>query len=208
VWTSVPARDLDLLSSFNPNLVVTAEALFIPAGDKVLRVDTATGDTRVLFGDKDYAVTLLDQHDDTLVVLARRQRGTARNEVWAVEAGSGERRWSVDFGEDPPFGGVAGDGSIISDDKSAWTWHASARGLHILRFKSAEDDVSHAILHDVYDWQTGASSGQRETRLGVETIILSAPRFTLWRGDTLWMEMENGVMAFDTADDAIVYRWP
>ncbi|MGQ0604598.1 MAG: outer membrane protein assembly factor BamB family protein [Anaerolineales bacterium] len=208
VWSTVPPRELNLLSSINPNLIVTADALFIAADDKILRVEAANGETQVLIQDGDYRFNLLDQHDGVLVLLGQRQRGTTRNEVWAVDAQSGERRWSVDLGEAPPFGGALGDGGIIDEDKPAWTWHASARGLHIVRFKRTEDDVSHAILHDVYDWQTGESGGQRETGLGVETIILSAPGFTLWRGETLWMEMETGVMAFDAADDAIVYRWP
>ena len=207
-WVTVPSRDLNLLSSFNPHLILTAEALYLPADDKVLRVDATTGDTQVVLQENDYVFTLLDQHAEALVLLARRQRGSGRNEVWVVDSTSGERRWSVDLGEAPPFGGVAGDGSIIDEDKPAWTWHVSERGLHILRFKRAEDDVSHSILHDVYDWQSGESGGQRETQLGVSTIILSAPGFILWRGDTLWMELNTGVLAFDTADDAIVYRWP
>jgi len=208
VWSTLPPRELNLLSSFNPNVIVTARALFVPADDKVLSVEATTGEHRVLLQDGDYNFLPLDHHDDALVLLARRQRGTRRNEVWVVDSQSGERRWSVDLGEAPGFGGALEEASIISEDNPAWTWHVSGRGLHILRFRAAADDVSHAILHDVHDWQSGASSGTRETRLGVSTIILSAPGFTLWRGDTMWMEMESGVMAFDTADDAIVYRWP
>ena len=84
----------------------------------------------------------------------------------------------------------------------------TAAGLRLVRFKSAADNKSHAILNETLDWQTGQSSGQTETRLNLPTIIFDAPSWTVWENDTLWMVIENELLGFDAAGNTIVYRWP
>ena len=114
----------------------------------------------------------------------------------------------IDLGESPSLDPPHASAGSISEDKPMWTWHITSKGLAILHFKAAEDDVSHAILLETLDVKTGESSSQQETRLGVDTSILSAPGFTLWQGDTLWMPIEGKLLGFDAAAGKITYRWP
>jgi outer membrane protein assembly factor BamB len=197
-----------IFSSDSPR-VVTPQALYLTIYQELIRVDAATGQVTTLINDGDYQPVPLAVHDDALVVLTIRTRGSTRFELWTLETASGERRWKYDLGQDPPLLDIPhGNTSIIDENRPVWTWHPAADGLRVLRFKRTADDVSHAILLETLDWQTGASGGRQEILLGISTIILSAPDLFGWQGDTLWMSIERQLLGFDTASGEIVYRWP
>jgi outer membrane protein assembly factor BamB len=208
VWSTVSPREGNVQLQSGSAPLITERALYF-ANDKTLfSADAATGELRELLTDNDYRFTPLEAFEDVLVALAVRQRGSQRNEVWVVDTTTGERRWALDLGEDAPVGETFGYGSIITNDATMWTWRATARGLQILRFYRAPDSVSHALRYQTYDWQTGQGDGQKEKRLGVDTIILTAPNFMLWRNEMLWMEMDGHLLGFDAASGEITYRWP
>lgn len=206
VW-QVPVPNAFSLADNSP-VLMTDDALYLALDQTILRFDAATGAVTTLVEDDDYRFATLATEDDALLVLATRQRGSTRYELWAVEAATGTQRWKFDMGEDPVIGGPFSLGGIIDENKPAWTWHAAPDGVQIIRFKRAEDDRSHALRYEMLNWQSGVSSGPKEILLGVETIILSAPGFIHWRDNLMWMEMEGGLMGFDAAKGEIVYRWP
>lgn len=208
VWSAVSPREGNVQLQSDSAPLITERALYFANYKTLFSADAATGEFKELLTDEDYTFTPLDFFENTLVALATRQRGSQQYEVWAVDATTGERRWALDLGEDAPVGKPFGYGSIITDDATMWTWRATARGLQILRFYRAADDVSHALRYQTYDWQTGQGDGQKETRLGVNTIILAAPDFMLWRNEMLWMELNSHLLGFDAASGEIVYRWP
>jgi outer membrane protein assembly factor BamB len=188
--------------------LVADDDLYLTFGGQIVAVSTATGELRTLIEDEDYRLIPLAVHDDLLLVRAARTRGSLRYELWTLDKESGERRWKFDLGEDQPLDPPDANTSIISDEQSVWTWHSLDGELMILRFNRAADDVSHAILIDSLDWQTGTSRGQTRVPLGVETIILSAPTIFGWTGDTAWMSIENQMLGFDAASEQIIYQWP
>lgn len=208
VWNTVSPNEGNVQFQSGSTPLVAEDALYFANYKTLFAADAVTGELRELLTDDDYTFTPLDAFKDTVVTLAVRQRGSQRYEVWAVDATTGERRWSLDLGQDAPIGEPFGYGGIITDDATMWTWRATARGLQLLRFYRAPDDTSHALRYQTYDWQTGQGDGQKETRLGVDTIILTAPDFLLWRNDTLWMEMDGDLLGFDAASGEITYRWP
>ncbi len=208
VWSVISPRQGNVQLQTGSVPLVTEQALYF-ANDKTLfTADAATGELRELLTDNDYQFTPLDFYENTLVALAARQRGGRRYEIWAVDATTGEQRWALDLGEDAPFGGPFRFGDIITDDATSWTWRVTARSLQLLRFYRAPDGTSHALRYQTYDWQTGQGDGQKETRLGVDTIILRAPDFLLWRDDTAFISIDGALLGFDSITGEIVYRWP
>jgi outer membrane protein assembly factor BamB len=189
--------------------LVTAEAIYVASYQTLLRADAATGELVTLWNGEDYAVRPLAAQGGDLLVLAQRQRGSTRFELWQMEGGTGELNWKAEMGEKSPLGDVFSSlGGIISDDETAWTFHTTPESVLILRFYAAADDVSHALRWESINWKTGTSSGEKEIKLGVDTIILSAPSFMLWRNNVLWMDIENQLLAFDVQRGQITYRWP
>jgi outer membrane protein assembly factor BamB len=201
-WETV--IDYAIGSIDKPQLVTEADVI-LSFDSAIFAVDAATGEMRPLAEDEDYDLQALGVHDELVLVLAVRTRGSRRYELWALDKDSGERVWDVDFADEQP---LDADPSIIDDGKSVWTWHPSANGLVILRFNRAEDDVSHAALLETLSWEGGETSGQTSIHLGLNTIILSAPAMAGWTQDTAWFSIENTMMGLDTARGEIVYRWP
>jgi len=208
-WNANAPSSMPSLSESDPKLV-TEEAVYLSAYQQLLRVDAATGEATILWSGEDYAVRPLLTQGADLLALAQRQRGSTRYELWLMDSKTGDLRWKAEMGEKPPLGNDAFSslGGIINDDETAWTYHGTAEGLLLLRFYAAADDVSHALRYELINWNTGVSSGEKEIKLGVNTIILSAPRFMLWRGDVLWMDLESQLVAFDAREGQITYRWP
>ncbi len=205
VWqTKVP----DAPSGPSAPPLITDDDVYLSFGGQIVAVSAAAGDLRTLVEDEDYSLIPLTVQDNILLVRARRTRGSTRFELWALDKISGERQWKFDLGEDQPLDPPDANTGIINDDQSVWTWHPLGDGLMILRFRRAADDVSHAILLDTLDWQTGVSHGQKSIPLGIETIILSAPTVIGWTRDTVWMSIESQMLGFDAASEAIIYRWP
>ncbi len=200
----VPLSDSLSVSADNLAPVFTPTALYLAAGHQVLAVDLAQGRETTLLADEDNEFSIVAVQDADLVVLARRTRGTTRYALWDVDPTSGDPRWTFDLGDNEPLG----PGDIIDEDSPQWLAQPTAAGLRLVRFQSAEDDRSHAILNELLDWQTGASGGQTKTILNLPTIIFDGPNWQAWRGDTLWMVVENKLIAFDTAGNQIVSRWP
>lgn len=207
VWAVKLPEGLDL-NQRDVRPVFADDAVYFSAGTQIVALAAADGAAQTVLADEDYKLVPLAVDGGTLLVRAMRQRGSTRFELWAVDRASGERRWVYDLGEHPPLDPPDANTSIIDDDKPVWTWRLTSDGLYILRFKRAADDVSHALLVERLDLQTGVSAGQQEARLGVETIILSAPEVAGWTQDTLWFIIENSVLAFDLGDGAFTYRWP
>lgn len=195
--------------SISDAMLVTGEAAYLTGYQTLLRADATTGELVELWNGEDYAVRPLVAQGGELLALAQRQRGSTRYELWQMNAKTGELNWKAEMGEQPPLGAdFSSLGGIISDDETAWTYRVTPESVLILRFYAAADDVSHALRWESINWQTGASSGEKQIKLGVDTIILSAPRFMLWRNNVLWMDIESQLLAFDVQKGQITYRWP
>lgn len=184
--------------------LLTADTLFLASGPQVLAVAVTDGAVRSLVQDDDYEFAIEAWHAGDLVLRAQRTRGSTHYALQVVDADTGTARWTYDLADSPPID----SGGILDENTPEWLVQPSDAGLRLLRFQAAEDDRPHAIINETLDWQTGQSSGQTTTLLGVPTIIFLAPAWTVWREDTLWMMIENDLRAFDAADNRVVFRWP
>ena len=194
---------------YDSPILVTEETLYLGNDNQLLAFNTGTGELQPLLTNDDYEFVPLTLVDDSLLVRAMRQRGSQRFEIWSVNKNAvDEVNWTFDLGQNPPFDPPNANTSIIDEDEPVWTWHVAPEGLMIIRFKRAEDDVSHALLLETLNRQTGTSSGSEEIQLGISTIILSTPEFVVWQQDTMWMSIEGQVLGFDATAGEIVYRWP
>ncbi len=207
VWQTKLPEDLSGMVDSAP-LLITDDALYLVFGSRIFAVNAGDGALRPVLQDDDYTFVPQAVNGSDLLLRAKRQRGSTRYELWAVDAQTGEQRWSYDFGEAPPLDPPDANTSIIDEDNPVWTWRLTAEGLTILRFQRAADDRSHAILVERLDPQTGVSGGEHTVPLGIETIILSAPQVFGWERGILWFVIESQVIGFDVDRGQIVYRWP
>jgi outer membrane protein assembly factor BamB len=203
VWSSPLPKDFSgNVDDLKP--VFSDDTLYLAGGPAVLAFALDQGNGRIAFSDPDNNFNVLATHGGDVILEARRQRGSARYGIWAVNAASGQSHWMFDLGENPPLD----PGGIIDDNQPMWVAQPAADGLRVLRFQSAADNKSYKLLVDTLNWESGQSAGQKSTPLNLDTIILTAPDWMTWKNDTLWMVMNYQLVTFDAAQNKIVYQWP
>ncbi|MBN2003707.1 MAG: PQQ-binding-like beta-propeller repeat protein [Anaerolineae bacterium] len=205
LWSSSPPK----AASMGPWPLVTKDALYFNGAHQIIAVDANTGDWRTVIDDDEYAFAPMTVVGNRLLVRATRERGSKRFEIWAVdESGDNGVDWTFDLDENEPFDPPDAAHSIIDDNQSVWTWRVRSGDLLLVHFWRAEDDISHAIRLETLDVKTGKRRGTREIPLKVSTSVLSAPAFTLWHGDILWIAMEGSLLGVDVEAGEIIGRWP
>jgi len=187
-----------------PQTAFSADTLYLTMGSNLIAFALDQGDGRVVMNNADYSFTRLTTHGGDVLLTARSQRGTTRYAIWAVNGASGDTHWTFDMGENPPME----PGGIVDDSQPMWLAQPATAGLRVVRFQSAADNKSYKLLVDMVNWDTGESAGQRSNPLNLDTIILSAPEWTIWKNDTLWMVINYQLMAFDFGQNKFVYQWP
>lgn len=198
-----------LPQGFSPSLdgllpTFSSDTLYLANDSAVLALAQDGGAAHIAVTNPDYRFQVMSTHGDDVIVQATNQHGTTQYQIWAVNGASGQAHWKFDLREDHPFE----PGGIIDENVPQWLAQPAADGLRVVRFKSASDKSNYAILTDVLNWDTGQSAGQKSTPLSIDTIILQAPDWMIWKNDTLWMATNNLLMAFDAAQNKIVYTWP
>lgn len=202
VWSTVLTQSISAINS--PQPLFSADSVYLAAGQSVLGYALDQGTPRTVVDDANYAFNMLAVHGGDVILSAQTQRGTTRYAIWSVDGTSGANHWKFDLGENPPLD----YGGIVDDNKPEWFVQPATDGLRVLRVQSAADNKSHALLHETLNWQTGKTSGQLSTQLGLPTLILTAPDWIFWKNDTLWMGMEQELVAFDAAQNKMIFRWP
>ena len=153
-------------------------------------IDALTGSVRQVSVDADYGLTPLAVHDGVLLAMATRTRGTEREDLWGLDAASGERLWQYLPQAKSRFGEAGSDGK--------WDWHLTPAGLTLLQVLPEPDRLTLETL----DMQTGRSAGQ-------QTLALSDDFWTgvAWTDELVWLNI-RGLQAVDLATGTLVYTWP
>jgi outer membrane protein assembly factor BamB len=200
--TQLPADFAGSVSDLRP--VFSADTLYLANRSNVLAFGLDQGDAHTTLSNADYSFDVLTTHGADVILTARSQRGTTRYAIWAVNGASGDTHWTFDMGENPPMT----PGGIVDDSQPMWLAQPATDGLRVVRFQSASDNKSYKLLVDMVNWDTGESAGQKTNPLNLDTIILTAPEWTIWKNDTMWMVINDQLMAFDFGQNKFVYQWP
>jgi WD40 repeat protein len=182
----------------------SADMLYMILGPNLVAFSLDHGDARVVLNNKDFTFAPLGLHGSDVILTAKSQRGTTQYAIWAVNGATGDTHWTFDIGQDTPME----PGSIIDDDKPEWLAQPTGDGLRVVRFQSASDNKSYKLLLDMVNWDTGESAGQRNFPLNLDTIILSAPDWVIWKDNTMWMILNYQLKAFDFNQNKFTYSWP
>ena len=178
----------------------TEEAIyFSPASSgQTWLLETGSGETRQLTDEEDYQTRPVAAQGEVVVIEARRTRGSARYELWGVDAGSGERLWQFIPQAEDSFDNTA---SSIVDADGLFAVHATEGKLVLLQ---AFDDPARITLEKL-DFQNGVSQGQVSYAVN-ETSIFSLAVIG-WREDQVWLD-SDGILVLDLSSAKVLYSWP
>lgn len=183
--------------SFSPygfNTLVTAATIFFNNGSQLLAVDKHTGTIQTLLANEDYDFIPLATTSDTLLIRARRTRGTERFELWGVNASTGDPLWQMDLQGaapvDPPNELVG----LVDETDTGWTWRLFPAGLVLVKFQGNPNQ----LVLDTINPTDGTLQGERTVPLKQVTgDFYSVPTVIGWHENLVYLSLDSNIYALD-----------
>lgn len=182
-------------------VLLTETGLYIPAYQELWYVNTLDGTYKRLVHNEDYDLTPLGVIQDTLIVDAYRQIGTARNELWALGP-DGTVRWTFVPTIEDKMDDLQ---SEVAYEEGLWTPIIGDDGLYIL---SAYSEPKRLGFENV-SLQDGTSSGTKIVNIP-SNFDVGSMWFSVMGVDhpNVWLVMTDIVAIFNYQTGEQVSRWP
>lgn len=202
-WQNVD-EDFSVPWSNDAQIVVTPKTVFYSSNNQLWAVTQTTAERKLLLENDDYEPTPLLMAGETLIVTARRTRGSERFELWGINPASGAQTWTINLGESRPFRGPNAQSGSFSSGQSAWD--VQLNGDQLVFFKAATNPNQFIVeTINVSD--------------GTMTQAFTAPIETwsedsywmdggLWIGALYWANVETKMYVFNTSTGEMQYSYP
>jgi outer membrane protein assembly factor BamB len=178
--------------------LLTATTYYLSSGHNLTAVNLADGTVRELLSESDYNLAPLGEQGGLLLVSATRQRGTQRDELWAIDANSGQRLWQF-----VPQATTRLSDSSVHSGNGLWTWQFTGQGVVVLQARPEPN----RLIVETLQRQDGVSTGQTTVELNSSSFSLDMEVIG-WQGDQVWLKLDNKLMVLDTTEAAFVSNWP
>ena len=202
-WQSL-SGDSFSSSPYGFNLLMTAATLYFNDGGQLLAVDKHIGTIQTLVSNEDYDFVPLAVTGDTLLLRARRTRGTERFELWGVNAATGRQLWqmSIQGAEpvDPPDEMIG----LVDDTDSGWTWRLLPPGLVLIKFQAAPNQ----LVLGTYNPADGTLLNEQKVPLPQVTgDFYSVPRVIGWLDNLAYLNIDSTIFALDVSTGKVVFHF-
>jgi hypothetical protein len=172
-------------------LVWLGDTLFVSDGDAVFAVEP--DGARLLIGSEEYQLAPIGAAGDSLMLLALRERGSARFELWSVDTTTGERRWErVLEARDP----------LLDDVSDTGTFAVVVQDTSLLLIEQRGDPET--LTYEQIGLRDGVS--RTRTALGVADPGDSI-RGVVWGRDRFVL-VNDALYTFELATGSVQTQWP
>lgn len=191
-WRFTPNRDdadtLKLPFLNQEPVLVSEEGVFVggTGSDATMhKLDMQTGAISLLFEDKRYRIEPLMAKAGLLYVQASPSFDSAKKELWAIDANTGEKKWQI--------------GLKLKHAFDKWVLQPTDAGLFLAQ--TLWDDGK--VLFDVIDPQTGTSQGQ-------QVVEMQNPNLNGYSIDrnTAWLNLSARLHEVDMNTGEVKATWP
>lgn len=189
IWET--ALDDDQVNSwYDTQPLVDGTTIVTSASHHLTTIDLESGQVRTLLADKDYSLIPLAIRDGVLIAQAAPDWDSQRQEIWGIDAQTGQRRWQVKLqAHDLREPHSSGD----------WDWQLTSAGLVVVQV--LREDAR--LIVEQIDPSSGASQLRQEHAL--EDMHMPGLRDTLWSDDVAWLQIDSTIIAVDLATATIEY---
>lgn len=153
-------------SSFSPSYngtLATPDSFYFSQYNQIMALNKQDGTVRFVLEEEAYDFSFLEANAGILLIRAINNRGTTREELWAVHPQTGNLLWKYIPPADEML--VSGETEVIyEDDKGMWQAHLTNRGVVLLQAQHNPP----RLTFDIFDLTTGSSSGQKTLNLSVD----------------------------------------
>ncbi len=203
VWAT-QSEDSFNTTFYDFNYYQTPSTIYFGNENRFFALDKQSGMLKLLFEDDAYDLAPLALSKDTLIILARRTRGSQRFELWGLDPGSGERTWQLVPENSSPVDPPNEMSGLIDSDESGWTWRLTPAGLLLIEFQAEPNQ----LVLKTFDPASGSSLG--ETTIPMKDVsgdFYSVPTIIGWHGTEIYFTLDTRVYVLDTATGRIVLKY-
>jgi outer membrane protein assembly factor BamB len=183
--------------------LLTPQYLFWPYARLLVQVDVQNGGVVHAFAaDGSFELVPAVAHEGVLLAAAYRRVGSSRTELHGLDLATGETRWRLALGDSTWMQARRKVGLLnAASGRQAWTVQAAGPEGTLVQVsvrQGAEVQISRLSLRD---------GTLREPRsVGLPSGHLFPPPDVLgWRGQVLWLLLDNQVWAIDTATARLLH---
>ncbi|NTV62508.1 MAG: PQQ-binding-like beta-propeller repeat protein [Oscillochloris sp.] len=178
--------------SFDQSNALAANGNVYISTNHEIYVAESQGQVRLLITNEDYTLKPLEARVDALLVLAQRNRGSLRLELWLIDPTTGAQRWTRVLSANDPINGLYDDGDFAA--------HMLAESLVLIEQTEGPD----AIHFERLSLSNGTSSVS--TQLPVEDADESI-RGVIWGNASAWLAVDV-LYGVNLENGGTVMRWP
>jgi LSD1 subclass zinc finger protein len=203
VWQTV-TQDSFSFSPYGFSHLMNDTVLYFNGGRQLLALDKSTGTVQTLLANEDYDFIPLALSGDTLIVRARRTRGTERFELWGVNAATGKQVWQMVLQGASPIDPPNGMAGLVDDTDTGWTSRLLPTGLVLIKFQGAPNQ----IVLDTISPNDGTILGEQTVPLThVYGDFYSIPSVIGWQDNVVYLSVESDIYALDVVTGKVLFDY-
>ena len=203
VWQTIPAENITF-SPFGAFPLDTPSSVYFDAGDQLFAVDKTGGALTSLLAVEDYQFLALGVSGDTLLVRAKRTRGTAKFELWGLDTSTSATLWQMDMGTAQPVGPPDEMVGLIDEEESGFAWHMLAGQLVLVQYQAEP----HQMVIQTLDMADGSLESERIVELKyVSGTFYSIPNILAWDETRLYFSLDGDIYCLDVTSGEILFRF-
>ncbi len=141
---------------------------------------------------------------DTLLIRARRTRGTERFELWGVNPVAGAQLWTLDLQGAAPVDPPNEMSGLVDDTDSGWTWKLTPAGLVLIKFQAAPNQ----LVVDTLNPADGTQLSELTVPLnGVTGDFYTIPTVIGWQGTLVYLSLDSEIYALDVTTGKLLLHY-
>ncbi len=202
-WQTV-TEDSFSFSPYGFNTLMTDTTFYFNNGSQLLAVDKRAGIVKTLLANEDYDLIPLAMAGETLLVRARRTRGSERFELWGVNPVSGAQLWQMNLQGAAPIDPPNEIVGLVDDTESGWTWRLVPAGLLLIKFHAAPNQM----VLDTINPADGSLLGEQIVALTQVTgDFYSVPTVIGWQDNVVYLNVDSDIYALDVTTGEVRFHY-
>jgi hypothetical protein len=202
-WQTLSA-DSYSFSPYDFNTLMTGTSFYFSNGGQLLIVDKQSGTIQTLLANEDYEFLPLALTGDTLLVRARRTRGTERFEIWGLNPGSGAKLWQVDLQGASPIDPPDEMSGLVDETDTGFTWRLVPAGLVLIKFQGNPNQM----LLDTINITNGTLLDEKTVALKQVTgDFYSVPKVIGWQDNLMYLNLDSNIYGLDITTEEIRFHY-
>jgi hypothetical protein len=185
-------------------IAITPETVFYANDNQLWAVSQSTAERKLLLENEDYEPLPLLMAGDTLIVRARRTRGSERFELWGVNPATGEQVWTYNLGESSPFRGPNAQVGSFSSGDSAWDVQLAGDKLVLFKASTNPNQFSSETIQ-VSDGTVGQTLSAPIETWSEDSYWMDGGQ---WQGALYWANAETKMYVYNTNTGVMQYSYP